>query len=320
MNTQELIILTLVLFAIYYLLSSAKEGLDAVMVTNAFSDLRCITDDLPIFRIIDNKSLQCLSKNQGDTTTCKTRADLGVDPNVKCNDINTHLVKQIRNARSSERKVFDELEKNVDYNLLTCHPDGLNDSSHWCGKIYDVVKNEKCNSNEGKFGLWSNPCKQMPEYATLPKQGSNTFTTTRAEILEAKDVAKLQTDISRNRALCGSNAPCRNELVLSSGGRNATTQCRMKIEDDGNLAIYDNANKKVWESQSGGKGPSPYKLLVQTDGTLAVADKDDKTIWNSGVKGPDSSSKLYRANLLQKAGKCVVEVTDKTNKPVWSSP
>ena len=320
MNTQELLILTLGLFVLYYLLTRAKEGLDAVMVTNAFSDLRCIADDLPIFRIIDNKSLQCLSKNQGDTTTCKTRADLGVDPTVKCNDINTHLVKQIRNVKSSERKVFDELEKNVDYNLLTCHPDGLTDSSHWCGKIYDIVKNDKCNSNEGKFGLWSNPCKQMPEYAALTKQGSNAFVTSRSEILEAKDIAKLQTDIARNKALCGANAPCRDELTTGTSGRNAQVQCIFKNEGDGNVTIYDKRNNnKVWETATSGKGQGPYKVVLKTDGNLIIADKDEKSIWESGSRG-SGISQLYRANLLDKSGKCVLEITDKNGQFVWSTP
>lgn len=318
---QDLVLLTICLFVFYYILNYKKEGLDAVMVTNAFSDLRCLSNNLPIVRIIDNKTLQCLSKSEDDTTNCLTRTDLAINPSVKCNDINTHLVKEIRNKNSPVRKVYDKLEREVNYNLLTCNPDGLNDGNHWCGQLYNVVKNEKCTSNEGKFGLWVNPCKQMPEYAELPGKGVNTFTTTRSQILEAKDEAKLETDMARNKALCGSNKACRDELSVSSGGRNAKVLCSFKNEGNGNIAIYDTraGNKKVWESASGGNGSAPYKVVLNTDGNLIVQDKDSATIWQSGARGINTS-RLYRANLLDKSGKCVLEIRDKDGTFVWETP
>jgi hypothetical protein len=319
-KVQDLVVLTFCLFIFYYLLNRSKESLDAVMVTNAFSDLRCISDDLPIVRLIDNKSVQCLSKSETDTENCLMRSDLAVDSKIKCNDINTHLVKEIRNKNSPVRKVYDGLEKNVNYNLLTCNPDGLNNSGHWCGKIYNVVKNEKCTSNEGKFGLWVNPCKQMPEFAALPAKGSNTFTTTRDEILQAREEGKLENDMARNKALCGGTRPCRDELTVSSGGRNAKVQCVFKNEGDGSVAIYDKrTDKKVWDSGSAGKGSAPYKVILKTDGNLVLEDKDNKPIWESGVRG-ENMSKLYRANLLDKSGKCVLEITDRNGKFVWQTP
>jgi hypothetical protein len=317
MQVNDLIILTICLFVFYFLLTKTKEGLDAVMVTNAFSDLRCIDDNLPIVRLIDNKSVQCLSKSQGNTQDCMMRGDLAIPNDVKCNDINTYLVKEIRNKNSPVRTVYDKLERDVDYNLLTCNPDGLNNTSHWCGKIYDNIKKEKCTSNEGKFGVWVNPCKQMPEYAALPPAGSSLLTTNRAEILQARAEAKLDSDISRNKALCGGTQPCRDELTTGSG--RGGVQCIFKNEGDGNVSIFDKrTNTKVWESKTSGKGVSPYKVVLNLDGNMVLQDKDSKTIWESGARGT-SNSRLYRANLLDKSGKCVLEITDKDGKFVWSS-
>lgn len=318
MRVNDLIILTVSLFVFYFLLKTTKEGLDAVIVTNAFSDLRCISDNLPIVRLIDNKSIQCLSKSQGDTQNCMMRGDLKIPDNVKCNDINTYLVKEIRNRNSPVRAVYDKLERDIDYNLLTCHQDGLNNASHWCGQTYNVIKNEKCPSNEGKYGVWVNPCKQMPEYAALPSVGSDTMTTTRSEILDARAQAKLNSDISRNKALCGGTQPCKNELTTGSG--RGGVQCIFKNEGNGNVSIFDRrTNKKVWESDTSGKGVSPYQIVLNLDGNMVLQDKNSQTIWESGARGT-SNSKLYRANLLDKNGKCVLEITDKDDKFVWRTP
>lgn len=319
-RVQDLVILVICLFIFYYLLQRQKENLDAVMVTNAFSDLRCISDNLPIVRLIDKKSVQCLSKSENDTENCLMRSDLGIDPKIKCNDINTYLVKEIRNQKSPVRKVYDNLEKNVNYNLITCNPDGLNNSDNWCGKTFNVIKDEKCTSTDGKYGFWVEPCKQMPEYASLPPKGTNTFITTRDQILEAREEAKLENDLARNKALCGGTKPCRDELIVSSSGRNAKVQCSFKNEGDGSVAIYDRRNdKKIWDSGTSGKGTSPYKVILKTDGNLVLEDKDKNTIWESGSRGL-TISKLYKANLLDKNGKCVLEITERDGKLVWSSP
>ena len=313
----DLAILTVVLCVFYYLLNQdKKEHLDAVVVTNAFSDLRCISDDLPIVRLIDNKSVQCLSKSESDTENCMMRSDFSINSNIKCNDINTHLVKQIRDKNSPVTKVYNNLESNTNYNLLTCNPEAMNDSSHWCGKIYNVVKNDKCNSNEGKYGLWVNPCKQMPEYAASTPKGSKTLIVNKSQILQAKAEAKLVSDISRNKGLCGSIKDCNNELT-TGGGRGAVT-CRFKNEGDGNIAMYDNANKKVWESGTSGKGSAPYKVVLRPDGNFVLLDKDNNLIWESKSQST-SSSRLNRANLLEKGGSCVLEITDKDNNLIWST-
>jgi hypothetical protein len=318
-QSYYLVTFILVFIVIYYYINlfNKREALDATISTNPFSDLRCVSDDLPIVRVIDNKSLQCLSKSGNDTENCMMKSDFSIDPSIKCNDINTYLVKQIRDKKSPVTKVFNKLNTDVDYNLLTCNPEAMKSESHWCGKLYNVIKNEKCDSNEGKYGFWSNPCKKMPEYVESPSIGSDVSIIDKNQILQKVGEDKLISDISRNKALCGSIKPCNKELV-TGGGRGGKVTCRFVNENNGNIAIYDNSNKKIWESKTGGGNNKPYTTILQENGNLVVIDKNSKIVWQSGSLA-QTSSKLHRANLLERSGSCILEITDKDNNPIWSS-
>lgn len=308
---MEIIVLALCVVLCYMLFKNIKEGLDAVVVTNAFSNLRCISDNLPIVRLVDNKTFQCLSKNNNDYENCMLRSDFKIPDNVKCNDINTFLIKEIRNKNSPVRKVYDDLEKNVNYNLLTCNQDGLTNPDHWCGQTYNYIKNEKCTSNEGKFGLWVNPCKNIPQYIDSGSSGYNTSSISKSEILDAKSLSKLVTDISRSKSSCGTTNACKNVLV--------TPQCTFKNENNGNISIFDKrTNTKIWQSNTSNIGTPPYKVLLETNGDLVVKDKDNNNVWSSN-SNTNVVSKLYRANLLDKNNKCTLEITDKNDNLVWKT-
>jgi hypothetical protein len=311
-------IIALLIVVLYYYFFHKQENF-GVMVTDAFSNLRCISDNLPIVRLIDNKSIQCLSKSGGNTENCMMRSDFKIPDNVKCNDINTYLSKDgIRNKNSPAKGVYDTLQRDVDYNLLTCNPDGLNDAGHWCGKTFNVIKNEKCTSVDGNFGFWKTPCEKIKKYAELSPVGSPTLTTTKSEILEVRAEGKLNSDIARNKALCGGTQPCRDVLSLASG---KSEKCTFTNEGNGNVSIFDKrTNKKVWESGTAGKGMLPYKVVLQTDGNMILQDKDNSMIWESGARGT-SNSKLYRANLLedQKLGHCFLEIRDKDGNFIWKT-
>lgn len=307
-----------ILIVLYYVINwSKRENLDATISTNPFSDLRCVSDDLPIIRVIDNKSLQCLSKSGDDTENCMMRSDFSIDPSIKCNDINTYLVKQIRDKNSPVTKVFNKLNTDVDYNLLTCNPEAMKSDSHWCGKTYNFVKNEKCESNEGKYGFWSNPCKKMPEYVESQPMGSNVSIINKTQILQRVAEDKLNSDLSRNKALCGAIKPCNKELI-TGGGRGGKINCRFINENNGNIAIYDNSNKKIWESKTAGGNKPPYTTVLKEDGNLVVIDKNSNIVWQSRSRA-QTSSKLHRVNLLERSGTCMLEITDKDNNPIWST-
>ena len=202
MKLFDLFILISLLFVFQYFLLYNQENLEAVIQTNAFSDLRCIDDSQPIIRFINSETVQCLSK---DGSTCLLRQDFGVTDNVKCNDINTHLVKEIRNINSGPRKVFDELEKDTNYNLLTCTPDGMNDQNHWCGSMFNTILNKKCIDANGKptpesrFGYLKEPCSKIPVFSKSTPTGKNFNIITSQEILQAKQQQKQSVSKARSR-------------------------------------------------------------------------------------------------------------------------
>lgn len=195
MKLLDLFILISLLFAFQYFLLYNQENLEAVIQTNSFSNLRCIDDSQPIIRFINSETVQCLSK---DGSTCLLRQDFGVTDNVKCNDINTHLVKEIRNINSGPRKVFDDLEKHTNYNLLTCTPDGINDPNHWCGSIVDTILNKKC-TPESRFGYLKEPCSKIPVFSKSTPTGKNFNIITSQEILQAKQKQKQSVSKARSR-------------------------------------------------------------------------------------------------------------------------
>lgn len=195
-KVTDLLILVVVLFVLYNLFSKKKETLDAVIAGNAFSDLRCLDDSKPIVRIVDSKTLQCLSK---DGSNCLTRQDFGVPDTVPCKEINSFLVKSIRDMQSPSRKVFNELESTNNYNLLTCNPDGFKNPNHWCGQMWNDLKDNKCQSSDGKFGYLSTPCKKMPEYANSENVGQNTSVITSSQIIESKQKQRQATNVARGR-------------------------------------------------------------------------------------------------------------------------
>ena len=160
--------------------------------------MRCLDDSKPIVRIIDSKTLQCLSK---DGTNCLTRNDFGIPRDIPCREINSFLVKSIRDIRSPSRKVFDELENKTNYNLLTCNPDGFKNENHWCGQMWNDIKNNKCQSPDGKFGYLSSPCKKMPEYVNSEDIGQNTSIITSSQIIASKQQQRQATNLARSRSL-----------------------------------------------------------------------------------------------------------------------
>ena len=78
---------------------------------------------------------------------------------------------------------------------------------------------------------------------------------------------------------------------------NPVSKFTFKTQKNGNLVLFDDKNKVVWESKSKGKGKGPYKLIVQKDGTLVLYG-NNKYVWSKrqspsikGRKGP------YKLNL-----------------------
>lgn len=195
-STANILLLISGLFLLFVFIYKKRETLDAIISGNAFTDLRCLDDNKPVVRIIDSKTLQCLSK---DGVNCLMRKDYGVPDDIPCREINGYLVKSIRDMNSPSRKVFNELENKNNYNLITCNPDGLKNSQHWCGQMWNDIKDNKCQTPDGKFGYLSSPCKQMPQYANSQNVGQNVSLITSSQIIATKEQQRQATQMARSR-------------------------------------------------------------------------------------------------------------------------
>lgn len=209
-NIYYLILLFIILSIFYYFTQTySKENLEAVISGNAFTDLRCLDDSLPIYRFInkskDTQTFQCLSK---DKINCMVRSDFNVDKNVKCQDINTYLVKEIRNANSPVRQVYNDLQNNTNYNLLSCTPDSMNKPGHWCNNMFNNLTsktNSKCydstgnKTNDFKYGYLSTPCKNIPAFANSTKVNKDVEIIDREAIIAANAASRAAVSLSRVR-------------------------------------------------------------------------------------------------------------------------
>ena len=57
----------------------------------------------------------------------------------------------------------------------------------------------------------------------------------------------------------------------------------LKLNETGNLAIYDANDSSLWSSNTYGKGISPYKLKMDNDGDLVLSDSNNDKIWSTGT-------------------------------------
>jgi len=196
MNT--LVILIIVLFIIYYI-TSKYELFEGEVVENAYSNMFCLDDSLPLTRFIENKTFQCISR---DGTNCATRDTLAVPSNVICTKVNEYLSKDgIRDIKSQTRAVFDEFEsgKNNNMKLFTCNRDALSDPTHWCGKLWNKLNTQECNRPDAQFRPYANQCKNIKTFLTTPLTGQKVSIKNNADIQLQKAAQKAASNIIRAR-------------------------------------------------------------------------------------------------------------------------
>jgi len=218
--------LAIILFIIQWVLSKFKpqrEGLDNVLaVENAFTDTRCINDNLPLLRFYphDNpNTFRCLSV---DGQTCINRQSLAIPSDYTCNDarknVNFYLTTDgLRNVNVNKSlpisKVFNDFEnirllpannpllnKNIKY--LTCTPDGLKNPNHWCGQVWNTIKSE-CDTPRGKFGEFKPICDNLPSYIAGAQVGTNVIETNYETIAANQKTAMEQMQNARQANLKG---------------------------------------------------------------------------------------------------------------------
>jgi hypothetical protein len=89
-------------------------------------------------------------------------------------------------------------------------------------------------------------------------------------------------------------------------------KCKAMLKEDGNVLIYDIANKPLWASNTYNKGNGPYSMKMQDDGNLVVYDVNNEEIWSSGTT--DKGDGPYRAEIDES---CTLTVYDSKNKNLW---
>lgn len=70
--------------------------------------------------------------------------------------------------------------------------------------------------------------------------------------------------------------------VLDRGQSVQTNRTRLVMEDGGDLAIYDETDRRRWSSGTAGRG---YRTVFQADGNLVVYDQGWTGLWTSGTAG-----------------------------------
>ena len=55
------------------------------------------------------------------------------------------------------------------------------------------------------------------------------------------------------------------------------------MQTDGNLVIYDQYDRAVWNTGTFTRGQKPHRLIMQSDGNLVLYDANWVATWNTGT-------------------------------------
>ncbi|CAF0820191.1 unnamed protein product [Didymodactylos carnosus] len=89
------------------------------------------------------------------------------------------------------------------------------------------------------------------------------------------------------------------QKIWSSGeNENGEGPYHLKMQNDGDLCIYDSQNKCIWSSETRNKGNPPYNLVMQDEKQLCILDRDNRPTWktlgrNSYEASPSDTSSYW---------------------------
>jgi len=151
MDLWTILVISIAIYLIYtYMTSETLANTETTAITvaddNAFTGLTCLSDSLPVFRYYTNgpnsETLRCLINPK--TGKCYNKADFFDAISVpSCAKFNETLVKEIRDTNSTTRKIFDQSNP---YSVSECTQHGLNNTSHWCNNINNIILQTDCSS------------------------------------------------------------------------------------------------------------------------------------------------------------------------------
>lgn len=55
----------------------------------------------------------------------------------------------------------------------------------------------------------------------------------------------------------------------------------LKMQNDGNLVVYDKNNKVMWSTETAKKGKFPFSLFIFENGSLGIIDGENHLIWHA---------------------------------------
>jgi hypothetical protein len=112
--------------------------------------------------------------------------------------------------------------------------------------------------------------------------------------------ARLQSD--GNFVLYNSKTFKPSEAIWSSNTHGkGKGPYKLKMQEDGNLVIYDGTNAATWATDTWNKGTGPHHLVVQDDGNLVLYDSKKAPTWASNTYGKvaAASPPVHRDTLNQ---------------------
>lgn len=185
------IVIIVAIFLYHYL--EIQENFDGSATNNVFSKLACITDESGgehVFKIDNSlnikdkdnkfyKTMHSLVRNykKGDSTINRINKDdfLETGDTVPCDEANfsTYYVKKLRDPSSKTKAMFNSFNKG--WQNQECTVADINNSDHWCSKVYNSINNNQalCNTKDPK----NNPpkyCMDFKDVVTFYNSGDAT--------------------------------------------------------------------------------------------------------------------------------------------------
>lgn len=74
-----------------------------------------------------------------------------------------------------------------------------------------------------------------------------------------------------------------NAILTTGTDGKGTAPYHIKMQNDGNLVLYDFNMTPLWASHTMNKGTAPNALILQEDRNLVIYDKDRQATWATGT-------------------------------------
>lgn len=180
----------------------------------------------------------------------------------------------------------------------------------------------------GNDALWSSPASGTAAYATMQREGNLVIYSAANKPLWSTNTAgnpgaylavhndgNLVVYSAAGQALWSRHGyvgslPSGHTLKAGQGVQSRDGEYRLIMQKEGNLVLYNRANKPSWTTPTADQPGS--RAVMQKEGNLVIYNAANKAVWTTKTAGNHGA---YLA--VQNAGNIVIYSKD--NKPLWSS-